>query len=316
MHLFRVSAGLDSLCPARARSSARSRRPTRPPRPGRCSTGSSARRSSSASASARRPRSARARRRCRPRPPRSRSRSSATSPAARVLLIGAGRIGELAAGSLSARGASIAYVANRSAEAAADARGALRRASRSRSTSSPRSSARSTSCSPRRARRSSCRAAATCRRAAASRCSSSTSPSRATSTRRCTSSTAATSTTSTTSRPSWPRRIAGRRVEAESAEQLVVEEATRFREWQASLDVVPAITSLRAHAEEIRAAELAKLGDLPEHERRTIESVTAQIVEQAAPPADRAHEGGRRGRRRRGVRRRRAAPVRARGDGR
>ena len=72
--------------------------------------------------------------------------------------------------------------------------------------------------------------------------------------------------------------LAGRRVEAESAEKLVVEEATRFREWQASLEVVPAIASLRARAEEIRAAELAKLGDLPEDERRTIESVTAQIL--------------------------------------
>ena len=41
---------------------------------------------------------------------------------------------------------------------------------------------------------------------------------------------------------------------------------------------MPAITSLRARAEEIRAAELAKLGDLPEDERRTIESVTAQIL--------------------------------------
>jgi glutamyl-tRNA reductase len=72
--------------------------------------------------------------------------------------------------------------------------------------------------------------------------------------------------------------LAGRRVEAASAEKLVVEEATRFREWQASLEVVPAIASLRARAEEIRAAELAKLGDLPEDERRTIESVTAQIL--------------------------------------
>ena len=35
----------------------------------------------------------------------------------KVLLVGAGRIGELAAGSLSARGASIAYVANRTPEA-------------------------------------------------------------------------------------------------------------------------------------------------------------------------------------------------------
>jgi glutamyl-tRNA reductase len=72
--------------------------------------------------------------------------------------------------------------------------------------------------------------------------------------------------------------LAGRRTEAERAEQLVAEEAARYREWQASLDVVPAIASLRARAEEIRAAELAKLGRLPEHERRTVESVTAQIL--------------------------------------
>jgi len=72
--------------------------------------------------------------------------------------------------------------------------------------------------------------------------------------------------------------LAGRRVEAARAEQLVAEEAERFRAWQASLDVVPAIASLRARAEEIRAAELAKLGRLPEHERRTVESVTTQIL--------------------------------------
>jgi glutamyl-tRNA reductase len=72
--------------------------------------------------------------------------------------------------------------------------------------------------------------------------------------------------------------LAGRRAEAARAEQLVADEAQRFREWQAALDVVPAIASLRARAEEIRAAELAKLGRLPEHERRTVESVTAQIL--------------------------------------
>src|SRR5205085_2776114 len=63
---------------------------------------------------------------------------------------------------------------------------------------------------------------------------------------------------------------------------IVAAEASRFREWQASLDVVPAIASLRARAEEIRTAELAKaeprLGRLTEGERRTVESVTAQIV--------------------------------------
>jgi glutamyl-tRNA reductase len=73
--------------------------------------------------------------------------------------------------------------------------------------------------------------------------------------------------------------LAGRRREAERAEALVAEEAARFRAWRASLDVVPAIQSLRARAEEIRAAELAKLeGRLSDEERRTVESVTAQIV--------------------------------------
>jgi glutamyl-tRNA reductase len=71
--------------------------------------------------------------------------------------------------------------------------------------------------------------------------------------------------------------LAGRRTEAERAEELVAEEVDRFRAWQASLDVVPAIASLRARAEEIRNAELAKLR-VPDDERRTLESVTAQIL--------------------------------------
>ncbi len=71
--------------------------------------------------------------------------------------------------------------------------------------------------------------------------------------------------------------LAGRRREAERAEMIVAAEADRFREWQASLDVVPAIASLRAKAEEIRAAELqrAKLSDA---ERRAAESVTAAVL--------------------------------------
>ncbi len=73
--------------------------------------------------------------------------------------------------------------------------------------------------------------------------------------------------------------LAGRRAEAERAEELVAEEAERFRAWRASLDVVPAIASLRARAEEIRNAELAKLqGRVSDDERRTIESVTSQIL--------------------------------------
>jgi glutamyl-tRNA reductase len=73
--------------------------------------------------------------------------------------------------------------------------------------------------------------------------------------------------------------LAGRRAEAARAEQLVAEEAEGFRSWRASLDVVPAIASLRARAEEIRSAELAKVdGRVSDDERRTLESVTAQIL--------------------------------------
>jgi glutamyl-tRNA reductase len=73
--------------------------------------------------------------------------------------------------------------------------------------------------------------------------------------------------------------LAGRRAEAARAEQLVAEESARFRAWRASLEVVPAIASLRARAEEIRSAELAKVeGRVSDDERRTLESVTAQIL--------------------------------------
>jgi glutamyl-tRNA reductase len=73
--------------------------------------------------------------------------------------------------------------------------------------------------------------------------------------------------------------LAGRRIEAARAEQLVADEAARFRAWRASLDVVPAIASLRARAEEIRTTELAKVdGRVTDDERRTLESVTSQIL--------------------------------------
>jgi glutamyl-tRNA reductase len=76
--------------------------------------------------------------------------------------------------------------------------------------------------------------------------------------------------------------LAGRRCEAERAEAIVNAEAGRFAAWQASLEVVPAITSLRARADAIRAAELAKLerrlSSLTAGERRAVESATAAIV--------------------------------------
>jgi glutamyl-tRNA reductase len=76
--------------------------------------------------------------------------------------------------------------------------------------------------------------------------------------------------------------LAGRRSEAARAEEIVAAESERFRAWQASLDVVPAIASLRARAEEIRARELARvdtrLAGLSEHDRKAVESLTSQIV--------------------------------------
>jgi glutamyl-tRNA reductase len=73
--------------------------------------------------------------------------------------------------------------------------------------------------------------------------------------------------------------LSGRRSEAARAERLVAEEAERFREWQAALDIVPTIASLRALAEEIRDSELARAGGrLSETERRHVESVTSQIL--------------------------------------
>ena len=76
--------------------------------------------------------------------------------------------------------------------------------------------------------------------------------------------------------------LAGRRREAARAETLAGEEADRFHAWLLSREVVPAIASLRAHAERIRAGELeraeSRLGRLTEHDRRAVESITAQIV--------------------------------------
>jgi len=74
----------------------------------------------------------------------------------------------------------------------------------------------------------------------------------------------------------------GRAEETNRAEAILVDEAEQFRAWQRSRDVVPAITSLRELAETIRAQELARaeprLGALSPRERRAVESLTTQIV--------------------------------------
>ena len=81
---------------------------------------------------------------------------------------------------------------------------------------------------------------------------------------------------------SSPRRSPAAAARPSAPRRSSPTEAEKFREWQASLDVVPAIASLRARAEEIREAELRKaeglLGRLDESQRSAVESITAQIV--------------------------------------
>jgi glutamyl-tRNA reductase len=195
----------------------------------------------------------------------------------KVMLVGAGRIGELAAGNLSTRGASISYVANRSAEAASDL--------------ATRFGGAAITLDDVPARLGEVDVVLTSTAAPGLLIAANDIPSR----RR---------------HPLFfidiavPRDVdpavhdlsgcflydiddleavvsetlAGRRVEAELAERLVAQETERFREWRASLGVVPAISSLRAHADAIRASELAKLPALPEEERQRIETITAQML--------------------------------------
>jgi glutamyl-tRNA reductase len=66
------------------------------------------------------------------------------------------------------------------------------------------------------------------------------------------------------------------------AKAIVLEESDKFRDWHASLQMVPAIASLRHSADEIRAGALRrverKLVRLAPRERELVESLTAQIV--------------------------------------
>lgn len=75
----------------------------------------------------------------------------------------------------------------------------------------------------------------------------------------------------------------GRAGEAERAEAIVAAEAARFAAWRAARDAAPAIASLRVQAEEIRVRELerarGRLGRLTEAELQAVESVTTRIVD-------------------------------------
>jgi glutamyl-tRNA reductase len=76
--------------------------------------------------------------------------------------------------------------------------------------------------------------------------------------------------------------LQGREAEFAKAEAIAVGEAERFRDWLATRDVVPVIAAIRERAEAIRRSELAKasgrLAGLSERERDAVESLTSQIV--------------------------------------
>ena len=67
-----------------------------------------------------------------------------------------------------------------------------------------------------------------------------------------------------------------------AAEDVVRDEAVTFGSWLASLEVAPVVAALRQRANDIRSGELARaesrLAALTEEQRRSVETLTAQIV--------------------------------------
>jgi glutamyl-tRNA reductase len=74
----------------------------------------------------------------------------------------------------------------------------------------------------------------------------------------------------------------GRRVEAERGERYVADAVRAFAAWRRGLRAAPAITALRARAEEIRRSELARVTDgwegLSEADRRRLDALTRRMV--------------------------------------
>ena len=91
--------------------------------------------------------------------------------------------------------------------------------------------------------------------------------------------------------------LVGREEDVREAEEIVAEEAVRFAEWRQSRGAAGAIRDLRRRAETIRAEELARaeprLAELSPRERKAVETLTAQIVNKLLhAPTVRAKEAG------------------------
>jgi glutamyl-tRNA reductase len=76
--------------------------------------------------------------------------------------------------------------------------------------------------------------------------------------------------------------LQGREAEFAKAEAIAVAEGERFGDWLATLEVVPVIASIRERAEAIRRGELAKasgrLSGLSQRELEAVDSLTSRIV--------------------------------------
>jgi glutamyl-tRNA reductase len=91
--------------------------------------------------------------------------------------------------------------------------------------------------------------------------------------------------------------LVGREEDVREAEEIVAQEAARFAEWRRSRGAAGAIRDLRRRAETIRAVELARaeprLAELSPRERKTVETLTAQIVNKLLhAPTVRAKQAG------------------------
>lgn len=91
--------------------------------------------------------------------------------------------------------------------------------------------------------------------------------------------------------------LVGREEDVREAEAIVGQEAARFAEWRRSRGAAGAIRDLRRRAETIRTEELARaeprLAELSPRERETVETLTAQIVNKLLhTPTVRAKQAG------------------------
>ncbi len=88
--------------------------------------------------------------------------------------------------------------------------------------------------------------------------------------------------------------MGARRSEVARVEGIIVAEVDDYLEWQRSTEVTPTASALVAWAEAIRSGELARIQDelhLPSDQRAALDNVTKQIVSKLLePPIERAKE--------------------------